>query len=194
MHRGWILLILLLCSCGAGAPTPTATPSPTPPRIESEEDAVLSALIRHNPIGYDLGSQIVIRSGTASIDDMIERALEEAHDLPAGLVDSYRSLNAASHTIDPNLDIEQHYTMMPEAEWDEVFGQSGSVWTRFEARYPQASGIIVFSRVGFDEEEDTALAFMYYRCGDLCGAGGLYVLVKTDGSWKVQDELMAVQS
>lgn len=193
MRIGWILLVLLLCSCGPGSPAPTATPSP-PPRIESEEDAVLSALIRQNPIGYDLGSQIVIRSGTASIYDMIERALEEAHALPVELADSYRLLNAASHTIDPNLDVEQDYIVMPEAEWDEVFGQSGSVWTRFEDKYPEASGVIVFSRVGFDAGQDTALAFMYYRCGDLCGAGGLYVLVKADGSWKVQDQLMAVQS
>ena len=193
MRIAWILLILLLCSCGASSPAPTATPSP-PPRIESEEDAVLSALIRQNPIGYDLGVKIVVRSGTASIYDMIERALEQAHTLPADLVDSYRSLNAASHTIDPDLDVEQHYTMMPEAEWEEVFGQSGSVWARFEAKYPQASGVVVFSRVGFDADQDTALAFIYYRCGDLCGAGGLYVLVKADGSWTVQDQLMAVQS
>jgi hypothetical protein len=90
--------------------------------------------------------------------------------------------------------VEQDYTMMPQAEFEEVFGKGGSGWTEFSAKYPGASGLVVLSRVGFDADEDTALVFVYYRCGDLCGAGGLYVLVKTDGSWKVQDQLMAVQS
>jgi hypothetical protein len=65
---------------------------------------------------------------------------------------------------------------------------------RFQARYPEASGLVAFSRVGFDANEDKALALMGYRCGDLCSAGGLYLLVKEDGNWKVQEELMAWQS
>jgi hypothetical protein len=35
-----------------------------------------------------------------------------------------------------------------------------------------------------------ALVEMGFRCGDLCGAGGLYLLVKEEGSWKVQEALM----
>ena len=35
---------------------------------------------------------------------------------------------------------------------------------------------------------------MGYRCGDLCGAGGLYLLVKEDGNWKVQETLLVWQS
>ena len=54
--------------------------------------------------------------------------------------------------------------------------------------------MIVFSRVGFNADGDEALADMGYRCGDLCGAGGLYLLVKEDGNWKVQETLMAWQS
>jgi hypothetical protein len=54
--------------------------------------------------------------------------------------------------------------------------------------------MILFSRVGFDEKGEKALAEFGFRCGDLCGAGGIYLLVKEDGSWKVQEELMAWQS
>ena len=44
--------------------------------------------------------------------------------------------------------------------------------------------------MGFDANEDKALVSMGFRCGDLCGAGGLYLLVKEDGNWKFQEALM----
>jgi hypothetical protein len=191
VRRELVLLVLLLCSCSPGSPKPTATP---PPSIEAEEYAVYSALVQQNPIGYNLGSSFVVREQTVADLDMFERTLENVHRLPSSLVDSYRSRNAASYTLSPNLDVEQDYVLMPQEEFDEIFRKGGSVWTRFQARYPEASGLVIFSRVGFDANEDKALATMGYRCGDLCGAGGLYLLVKEDGSWKVQEELMAWQS
>ena len=186
-----MLLTLLLCSCGPGLPKATVTPSPN---IEAEEYAVYSALIRQNPIGYDLGSYFAIRENTRADLDMFERTLENVHKLPSSLVDSYRSRNAVSYTLDPNLDIEQDYVLMPQEVFDEILGRRGSRWTDFEAKYPGASGFILFSRVGFNADGDEALADMGYRCGDLCGAGGLYLLVKEDGTWKVQETLMVWQS
>jgi hypothetical protein len=191
MQRGLLLLILLLCSCGPGSLTATVTPSPN---IEEEELAIYSALIRQNPIGYNLGSFFVVREQTVADFDMFERTLENVHRLPSSLVDSYRSRNAATYTLGPNLDIEQDYVMMPQEVFEEIFIKRGSLWTDFEAKYPGASGFVTFSRVGFDAEADEALVDMGYRCGDLCGAGGLYLLVKEDGNWKVQEALMAWQS
>jgi hypothetical protein len=191
MKKGFMLLALLLCSCGPGSPKATVTPSPN---IEAEEYAVYSALIRQNPIGYDLGSSFVVREDTRADLDMFERTLENVHKLPSSLVDSYRSRNAASYTLASNLDIEQDYVLMPQEVFDQILGRKGARWTDFEAKYPGASGFILFSRVGFNEDGDQALADMGYRCGDLCGAGGLYLLVKEDGTWKVQETLMVWQS
>jgi hypothetical protein len=191
MPRGYLILVLLLCSCGPSLSKATVTPSPN---IEAEEYAVYSALIRQNPIGYNLGSSFVVRENTTADLDMFERTLENVHKLPSSLVDSYRSRNAASYTLSPNLDIEQDYIMMPQEVFDEILLKKGSRWTDFEAKYPRASGFVIFSRVGFNEDGDEALADMGYRCGDLCGAGGLYLLVKEDGNWQVQEELMTWQS
>jgi hypothetical protein len=191
MQKGFLLLALLLCSCGPGLPKATVTPSLN---LEAEEYAVYSALIRQNPIGYDLGSFFIVRENTRADLDMFERTLENVHRLPSSLVDSYRSRNAASYTLGANLDIEQNYVLMPQEVFDEILGRRGSRWTDFEAKYPGASGFILFSRVGFNADGDEALADMGYRCGDLCGAGGLYLLVKEDGTWKVQETLTAWQS
>jgi len=190
MQRGLMILVLLLCSCGPSLPKATVTPSPN---IEAEEYAVYSALVRQNPIGYNLGSSFVVRENTRADLDMFERTLE-VHKIPSSLADSYRSRNAASYTLEPNLDIEQDYVMMPQEVFDEILLKKGSRWTDFEAKYPGASGFILFSRVGFNADGDEAIASMGYRCDDMCGAGGLYILVKEDGNWKVQETLMMWES
>jgi hypothetical protein len=168
-------------------PEPTATP---PPDIEAEEYAVYSAMIDQNPIGYNLGSFLVIKEQTLSGLEMFERTLEETHRLPAELVDSYRSRNAASYALGPNLNLEQDYTLMPQEEFDRIFRRGGAMWPGFQDAYPEASGVVSFSRVGFGANEDVALVEMGYLCGDLCGAGGLYLLVKEEGGWRVQEALM----
>ena len=191
MHRApilltlYVLLTLAVVGCNTGGST--ATP---PPDIETEEYAVYSAMIQQNPIGYNLGSFLVIKEQTASGLEMFERTLEETRPLPDKLVDSYRSQNAASYALGPNLDLEQDYALMPQEEFDRIFRREGAIWPGFQDAYPEASGIVSFSRVGFGANEDMALVEMGYRCGDLCGAGGLYLLVKEEGSWKVQEALM----
>jgi hypothetical protein len=187
-----MFVILLLCSCSPSSLGPTVTPSPN---IEAEEYTVYSALVRRNPIGYNLGASFVVREQTVAGLDMLELALENAHRLPSQLVDSYRSRNAASYTLSPHLDVEQGYVLMPQDEFDQIFlRQQGSVWARFQAEYPEAGGLITFSRVSFDAKGDEALALFGFRCGDLCGAGGLYLLVREDGNWRVQETLMAWES
>ena len=174
-------------------PEPTAIPGPTvtpPPEIETKEYAVYSALIRQNPIGYNLGSPILIRDQTVSGVDALENALKHTDPLPTRLAESYRSRNAALYALQPNLDAELDYALMPEDEFQEIFSGGGSVWDRLQDRYPDARGVVFFSRVGFDANEDEALVLMGYRCGDLCGSGGLYRLVKEEGSWQVQESLM----
>lgn len=188
MRRGLVLLTLLLCSCSAGTPAPTETP---PPTIEAEEYAVYSALIEQNPIGYDLGTFIVVRGHTVSDPDNFERTMEEGPRLPHKLMDSYRSRNATSYTLDPNLDLVKDYAVMTREECDGIFPRGGALWDRFQASYPDAGGMVMFSRVGFGAGEDTALVEMGFRCGDLCAAGGLYLLAKEEGSWVVQQELMS---
>ena len=177
-------------STATATPTPTwwSTPTP-PPAIEAEEYAVYSALIQQNPVHYNMGSPIVIQEHTTEGADTLDSALEY-HDLPADLVASYRSRNAASYTLGPDLELEQDYALLLRGEYDELFPRRGANWAEFYTRYPEARGFVVFSRVGFDAAGDTALVEMGVRCGDLCAAGGLYLLVKEGGNWVVQGALL----
>jgi len=173
-------------------PEPTSIPGPTmtpPPEIEPEEYAVYAALIEANPVGSSLGEPIMIRGQTMSGVESLDHALEYAETRPSPrLLESYRSRNLESYPINPNLDTELAYDLMPESEFSELFQPKLWDWKQFWERYPEAEGIVIYSRVGLAEDE--ALVRMDYRCGGLCGAGGLYVLSRESGEWIVTGSLM----
>jgi hypothetical protein len=63
-------------------------------------------------------------------------------------------------------------------------------WTAFYARFPDASGIIRFSRVGYSDDGREAAVAVSYSCGQLCGRGSIVVLEKRDGVWRVRSSRM----
>lgn len=52
-------------------------------------------------------------------------------------------------------------------------------------RFPGASGIISFSKVGFDSHLKEAIVATSFVCGGLCGHGSRFVLRKGHGRWEV---------
>jgi hypothetical protein len=58
----------------------------------------------------------------------------------------------------------------------------------FEKLFPGASGIISFSRVGFNSGLDEAMVSVRFYCGGLCGTGWRYILKKRRGKWEVADK------
>lgn len=70
---------------------------------------------------------------------------------------------------------------------DDLIVNDGS--KSFEQLFPGASGIISFSRVGFDSTLREAIVSVSYVCGGLCGSGHRYVLKKMSGQWEVVSRL-----
>jgi hypothetical protein len=83
----------------------------------------------------------------------------------------------------------------PRCEFDNVVALTGIVgaekdkmekgWKEFNKRFPNAPGIFVVSRVGFNHDHTEALAYAGRSCGNLCGNGYYVRLVKRDGAWAV---------
>jgi hypothetical protein len=59
------------------------------------------------------------------------------------------------------------------------------VWDRFYARYPESSGKLVFSAVGFNERRDRALVSTTFECGLLCGGIRFHALERKANVWRV---------
>lgn len=61
-------------------------------------------------------------------------------------------------------------------------------WTKFYKKYPNSSGIVFFSNVGFNDRHDQAFVYAGRSCGGLCGAGDYVLLGKVNGRWTILRE------
>ena len=61
-------------------------------------------------------------------------------------------------------------------------------WSKFYKKFPDSSGIIFFSKVGFNGRHDQAFVYAGRNCGDLCGEGEYVLLKKLNGKWVIQQE------
>ena len=66
-------------------------------------------------------------------------------------------------------------------------------WTTFYKTYPNSSGLIFLSKVGFNNRHDQALVYVARTCGGLCGVGSYFLLGKANGKWIfLRDEVLYV--
>jgi hypothetical protein len=68
-----------------------------------------------------------------------------------------------------------------------IFDHSGDGWVRFRAAYPDAAGLVRFSRVGFDPASSQALVMMSLASGMTRAAGFLFLMERVDGAWVQRD-------
>ena len=104
-------------------------------------------------------------------------------------MEAYRLRNDRPYTLDPNLPLKRAYTLMPQAEYAALVKVGSPGFKDFEAKYPGARGVFFFSRAGLNPARDKALVSMSYYCGSLCAEGGVFLMVKQDGVWKVEQEV-----
>jgi len=82
-------------------------------------------------------------------------------------------------------------TLISTQEVDQIFSGGGGWWQAFYKKYPKSPGLVTFSNVGFNPEMNYALVNVGYSCGGLCGRGGLVLLVKKDGNWIKERDLIS---
>ena len=77
------------------------------------------------------------------------------------------------------------YEVVTSAQLEPIFCKHCGDWPEYCKRFPGASGIVTWSRVGFNSDGTQALFYESYRCGGLCGSGRYMVMEKKNGSWMI---------
>ena len=192
----FLLLTLIICTLCACNLAPSSPPQPTPlvTEVDPEEYALFSAMIDQNVTGYTLGESVVILEQSKPHIDSLEFALEGPFEPPEELVEAYRLRNDQPYTLGQSFTLKQAYKLMPQSEYDGLLGTGSAGWEDFETKYPQAGGVFLFSRAGLNAARDEALVNISYYCGSLCTTGGVFLMVKEDGVWKVKQQLVTRES
>jgi hypothetical protein len=84
-----------------------------------------------------------------------------------------------------------HYKIVGSERLKQIFDKSKlSLWANFHREFPGATGVLAFSRAGFDERSGQALIFYSFSCGVLCGTGNLVLLQRDLTGWHVVNSVM----
>lgn len=205
LHITLLLVIIsfALASCSENNKNPIADNEPF--EITSEtEYAVYRALIEQI---YVVGSDKypLVASGTKLMVIESETFLNYGFplnevDKPSRefkatvLLDTYNSLlhrNQLTQTIDcKKLALSVPCALLDHEDINEIFTKDDEHpkdiwdnWDRFYEKYPGSSGIVQFSRIGFDTEGTQALVYVEDNFHDLAGLGYYALLVQKDDIW-----------
>lgn len=122
----------------------------------------------------------------------IERFQEYRNDMrlvSQSTLDDFRAKNQQLHKFADNLNLKVEHKLITEQEFSRLVPIKGGIpdWSPFYNKYPDAAGVIYFSKVGFNRERTEALVQIGRGCGRGCGEGGFMFLTKVDGIWKIKD-------
>jgi hypothetical protein len=101
---------------------------------------------------------------------------------------SFEQANREPSLLQYHFAIQKSYQIVASAELDSAFrrralnaGDDG--WEGFRQSFPDSSGYVILSAVGFNSDKTIGLVYVDYRCGGLCGSSSYYILEKRNGRW-----------
>jgi hypothetical protein len=103
-----------------------------------------------------------------------------------GIFKSFEEANIPPLLWQYHFAIAKPYQIVSAAELETAFRQAAvhhDGWEGFRQTFPDSSGYLILSAVGFNSEKTIALIYVDYRCGGLCGSSRYYILEKRDGHW-----------
>ena len=162
-----------------------------------EENAIYRTIIREQVV--DKTTTFVTIEAMATNCPIYENGLGITPPLPADIFSELRdSLSISKETTDSYLaknqspseillgDIGINYRLVSAEEIKGYFDERGKGWEGFYKKYPKSSGLIFFSRVGFNAQHNEAFVYFGHSCGGLCGSGGYVSLKKLGAGWVIQ--------
>lgn len=183
------LMLVSLFGCSA-FPWNNQT-APTEATYTAEEQAVYQVII-----GSDKLAIIHAQTSADISPDNLDQTLESIHknipEIQQGILDHFADRNKQPSTLSTEMKIGINYKLITSEEMKEIFeDKKQDGWEKFYERYPDSSGVISISRVGFNPALDKALVYIGRQSHWLAGMGQYLYLEKENGTWVVKKEAMA---
>ena len=87
------------------------------------------------------------------------------------------------------------YSLISQESLQEIFRPTAyEGWIHFYKKYPDSSGIISFSRVGFNRKKEQALVFVNISRGSRDDEGSYLLFVKLNNKWVLRTKKIVMQA
>jgi len=164
---------------------------------ESEEYAVYSALIKDEFV-KDNVKLLVISDRTlfyanpdylnsTTYEERIQQTKKFYPSVPEDAIVDFETKHLQPFGLSPKFNLPVMYKLIDYARLER--DKDGTSIRSFYEEYPEARGIISLSRVGFNKLRNEAFVRVEYTFCPLCGHGGMVLLKKESGIWRVVEDL-----
>lgn len=199
MYKYLSLLIIFVLFIGIGCAKTSYTVSPSiQHNPEAEEYAVYNILI--NSMYVDpYHSQIkliviedhtrVFAMGSDEMTKILEHVSKRMPALEKETILNFQAKNDKKYPLKNLFNLKVKYVLISKEETDKIF-KNLKHWDAFYKKYPGAQGIMTLSRTGFNRKMNQALIYMGNMSHSKAGGGGYFLLVKKNGKWIIQKEVM----
>jgi hypothetical protein len=197
-----VAMALLTLLCLVASPSSAMLVETTQSQASEEDFTVYGALIEYLYEQEFLANEkklLVIHSQTVRgiyFDGNLDKTLRYVKKgLPALLpeiLESYKAINRKAHTLVGRLPIKSDHIYVTSKDVTDMFREKSGVdgWKSFYLRYPEAGGLLGFSRVAYNKSGTEALVFASCVKNSMNFFTCYYLLVKEDGLWKVRGEVV----
>jgi hypothetical protein len=106
-------------------------------------------------------------------------------------LDDYVENNKTPEKLLSKFDLPIKYVIANDADIAPLFPKEepDRAWKKFYAKYPNSTGILFFSKVGFNSKKTQAFIYAGRQCGGLCGLGKYILLEKKGSTWSIENEM-----
>ncbi|MFL6285748.1 MAG: hypothetical protein ACJ74Q_21630 [Pyrinomonadaceae bacterium] len=185
----YLSLALLLAGCysGRGAAEPADTRDPKTRVYAAALDARYVADAKL--LGREAKLLLVVDKTSADLERFRERR-KEMRLAPQDVLDDFEAKNSQPRALNSDFGLKVRTLTVSEEEVRRLAQvKDGTMDSKpLQDKYPDASGVITLSRVGFNRDFTQALVEVDRGwCGRGCGEGTFVLLVKEDSRWKIRE-------
>lgn len=179
------------------AATPTSTMAVKPTLAINDEYAIYKTVIESLYLAEGI-ELIVIKDQTEtglSPDETLDSAMVYVQEnaeamIEPDMINDYKTKNEQTHKLERQFSLDVDYVLISEAELNDIF-KSDDGWSQFNSIYPNSSGFVTLSKVGFNPEMDQALVYTGNQADYGTGQGFYVLLTKKGGDWNIQSMILA---
>jgi hypothetical protein len=163
--------------------------------ISAEEYEIYSMVLEES----FSSSIIVLEQQTDTSIDLTKNsyylsALEEDNpDMDASLINNYDLQNDSSYCFDNDFDsVGMQVILISSSEIQYIFSGNdiNKNWQNFYKEYENSSGIVNFTRIGFNENHTQSVLEIGVQYASLGGEGSIIYLEKIEESWIIKNRIL----
>lgn len=169
----------------------TSSESDIIPNIEYEVyssviSSIISSVFSHMSVDKIVIHQLTYNTTWCNTFDCFKKLTNYSLKNDSMLGDDYTNKNAKAYKLDNKFSIPQTVILISDKELNEL---NAIDWSAFHEKYPNSSGVIQISRVGFNSNQTQAILYFDYHYDMLSGEGYLFLLTKDEGKWIVKEKV-----